>query len=421
MQTFAQRLVMRTRMDSVSLAPIGLLLLVACLIAIASRRVGLPYSVGLAAAGLLIALVPGAPHFSLSRDLIFNIFLPPLVFEAALQLEWRKFRRELPVTLTLAVVGVGLAALVVAAGLHYALQWSWLGSMLFAVLIAATDPVAVIAAFKELNADSRLTMVVESESLLNDGVVAVAFAVLAAIAGGASTGVGSVVPAFLWTLFGGALVGAVVSGLVLLLAGRTEDHLVEITLTTLAAYGSFLIAESVHASGVLASLTAGLIIGNRGGMGAISDAGRPHVLAAWEFFAFLANSFVFLLIGIELVGAPISRLGWEAMAAAIVLVLVGRAVAVFPLSTLFRPTKLRVPMPFQTVLFWGGLRGALALALALTVPASVAERGPIILCSFVVVAFSIFVQGLTIPWLVGRLGLIAKPRGKRVAASRARP
>ena len=399
-------------MHGISLAPIGLLLLVACLIAMISRKLGLPYSVGLVAAGLLIALIPDAPQFTLSRDLIFNILLPPLVFEAALQLPWKGFRRELRVTLTLALVGVALAALVVAGGLHYWLNWSWIGASLFAVLIAATDPVAVIAAFKEMNADKRLCMLVESESLLNDGVVAVGFAVLAAVAGGASASAGSIVPAFLWTLFGGVLVGGAISGLILLLAGRTNDHLVEITLTTLAAYGSFLIAERLHASGVLASLTAGLMIGNLGNMGAISDSGRPHVLAAWEFFAFVANSFVFLLIGTQLVGVPISRLGWVTAAIAILLVLAGRAVAVYPLSNLFHATKLRVPFGFQNVLFWGGLRGALGLALALTVPASVPERGPIILSAFVVVAFSIFVQGLTMPWLVERLGLTRSERSR---------
>lgn len=403
---------MAVLMDGIALAPIGLLLLVACLIAMVSRKLGLPYSVGLVAAGLLIALIPNAPRFTLSRDLIFNILLPPLVFEAALQLPWKSFRDELPVTLTLALVGVALAALVVAAGLHYGLHWSWIGASLFAVLIAATDPVAVIAAFKELNADKRLCMLVESESLLNDGVAAVAFAVLVGIAGGGSAGIASIVPAFLWTMFGGALVGAIISGLILLLAGRTNDHLVEITLTTLAAYGSFLIAEGVHASGVLASLSAGLMIANLGSMGAISDSGRPHVLAAWEFFAFVANSFVFLLIGIQLVGVPISSLGWVTAAIAILLVLVGRATAVYPVSTLFRPTKLNVPFPFQHVLFWGGLRGALGLALALAVPLSVPERGPIILCAFVVVAFSIFIQGMTMPWLVERLGLTRKKRAK---------
>lgn len=399
-------------MNGISLAPIGVLLLVACLIAMVSRRIGLPYSVGLVAAGLAIAFIPDTPTLPLSRDLIFNILLPPLVFEAALQLPWRSFRRELPIVLTLAFFGVALAALIVAAGMHFGLGWSWLGAALFGVLIAATDPVAVIAAFKEMKAEERLSMLVESESMLNDGVVAVAFAVLVGIATGASAGIGSIVPSFLWTLFGGALIGGAVSGAILLLAGRTNDHLVEIALTTLAAYGSFLMAERVHASGVLASLTAGLMIGNLGRMGSISDEGRPHVLSAWEFFAFLANSFVFLLIGIQEAGVPINRLGYVTAASAILLVLVGRAAAIYPLSLLFRATKLKVSFPYQHVLFWGGLRGALALALALTVPASVPERAPIIITAFVVVAFSIFVQGLTMPWLVKSFGLTEKRHAK---------
>jgi CPA1 family monovalent cation:H+ antiporter len=399
-------------MNGIALAPIGVLLLVACLIAMVSRRIGLPYSVGLVAAGVAIAFIPNTPTLPLSRDLIFNILLPPLVFEAALQLPWRSFRRELPVVVTLAFFGVALAAAIVAAGMHFGLGWSWLGAALFGVLIAATDPVAVIAAFKEMNAEERLSMLVESESLLNDGVVAVAFAVLVGIATGASAGIGSIVPSFLWTLFGGALIGAAVSAVILLLAGRTSDHLVEITLTTLAAYGSFLMAERVHASGVLASLTAGLMIGNLGRMGSISDEGRPHVLSAWEFFAFLANSFVFLLIGIQEAGIPVNRLGYVTAASAILLVLVGRAAAIYPLALLFRATKLKVSFPYQHVLFWGGLRGALALALALTVPASVPERVPIIITAFVVVAFSIFVQGLTMPWLVNRFGLTEKRHAK---------
>src|SRR6185312_12094341 len=173
--------------------------------------------------------------------------------------------------------------LFVAAGMHWLLQWSWLGAALFGVLISATDPVAVIATFKELKGPKRLNMVVESESLLNDGVAAVGFAVLAAIASGAAPTAAQVVPQFLWSLFGGILIGAAVAGAVLLVAGRTEDRLVEITLTTIAAWGSFLVAEYYGGSGILASLTAGLMIGNVGWMGAISDSGRPHVLAAWDY------------------------------------------------------------------------------------------------------------------------------------------
>src|SRR6476661_4089637 len=122
-------------MEGISLAAIGALLLVACLIAIVSRRLGLPYIVGLVVAGFLIALLPDSPQLPLSRDLIFNVFLPPLVFEAALQLDWRRFRGELPLTLTLAFIGVGIAAAVVAGGMHWLIGWSWIGAALFGVLI----------------------------------------------------------------------------------------------------------------------------------------------------------------------------------------------------------------------------------------------------------------------------------------------
>jgi CPA1 family monovalent cation:H+ antiporter len=388
-----------------SLASIGVLLLVACLIAMITRRFGWPYAVGLAAAGFGIAYLPDAPTFSLSRDLIFNIFLPPLVFEAALQLEWKPFRRELPVTLTLAFFGVAIAASVVAIGMHMLIGWSWLGAGLFGVLIAATDPVSVIASFRELKVEPRLGLLVESESLLNDGVAAVAFIVLLGLANGTASGPVAIAAQFLWTMGGGALIGALAGAAALLVAGRTDDHLVEITLTTIAAYGSFLIAEHFHASGVFASLAAGLTIGNIGWKGAISEQGREHVRSAWDYFAFLANSFVFILIGMQEATAPVFRLGGLTTVVAILLVLVGRAAAVYPLSALFMRARLKVQASYQHVLFWGGLRGALGLALALALP-DIPERVPIILTTFLVVAFSLFVQGLTMPTLVRRLGIV---------------
>jgi CPA1 family monovalent cation:H+ antiporter len=206
---------------------------------------------------------------------------------------------------------------------------------------------------------------------------------------------------------GGALVGVLSGAVVLLMAGRTDDHLVEIALTTVAAYGSFLVAEHFHASGVFASLAAGLVIGNVGWLGPISNKGRRHLMDAWDYFAFLANSFVFILIGMHEATQPILRLGGVATIVAIVLVLLGRAAAVYPLSALFGRSKLAVPRKYQHVLVWGGLRGALGLALALALP-PVPERTPIILTTFLVVAFSLFVQGLTMSRLVRRLGIVCR-------------
>ena len=402
-------------MDGITIAPLGALLLVACLIAMLSRKLGLPYIVGLVIAGLLIAILPNAPELPLSRDLIFNVLLPPLVFEAALQLRWAEFRRELPLTLTLAFAGVAIAAAVVAAGMHWIVGWSWIGAALFGVLIAATDPVSVIASFREMGCEKRVSMVVESESLLNDGVAAVGFAVLSTLAAGASSDVTSVVPAFLWSMIGGVVIGFAASGSMLLIVGRTQDPLVEITLTTIAAYSSFLIAEHFHASGVIGALTAGLLMGNAGGAGMISDEGRDRVRYAWEYFAFLANSFVFILIGMNTANQPLYWLGSAAVAVAIVLMLAGRALSVYPLAALFSRSQWRLPPAYQHTLFWGGLKGALALALALAVPTTVPERHEIIVTAFVVVAFSILVQGLTMPWLIRHFGL-GRPVGEPVAA-----
>ena len=403
-------------MDSVSLAPLGVLLLVACLIAMLTRRLGLPYIVGLVAAGFLIALLPQSPDLPLSRDLIFNILLPPLVFEAALQLDWPRFRRELPLTLTLAFAGVAIASAVVAVGMHWIVGWSWIGAALFGVLIAATDPVSVIAAFREMGCLPRVSMVVESESLLNDGVAAVGFAILSAVAAGTTPSPSTMELAFAWTLVGGLAIGLTVSSAILLVVGRTDDPLVEITLTTIAAYGSFLIAEHFYASGIISALAAGLMIGSAGSR-FLSREGRDRVHWAWEYFAFLANSLVFILIGMSVANQPLHRLGSAAAAAAILLVLAGRGLSIYPLSLLFSRSRWSLKPQLQHTLFWGGLRGALALALALAVPQTVAERNAIILTAFVVVAFSILVQGLTMPWLISRLQL-SRPRhaGSPVAA-----
>jgi monovalent cation:H+ antiporter, CPA1 family len=403
-------------MTGISLAPIGVLLLVACLIAMLSRRLGLPYIVGLVVAGFLIALLPNSPALPLSRALIFNVFLPPLVFEAALQLDWKRFRGELPLTLTLAFFGVAIAAALVAGGMHWLAGWSWIGAGLFGALIAATDPVSVIASFREMGCTPRVSMVVESESLLNDGVAAVGFAVLLAVAGGSSPAAATVVPQFLWSLGGGLAIGLAVSGAVLVMVGRTDDPLVEITLTAIAAYGSFLIAEHFHASGIISALAAGLTVGNVGWVKAISEAGRDRVEAAWEFFAFLANSFVFILIGMNAANQPLRELGSAASAIAVVLVLAGRALSVYALAPLFAGSRWRLPATYQHTLFWGGLRGALALALALAVPPTVPERDAIIVAAFVVVAFSILVQGLTMPWLIRRFELGGTSEQEPVAA-----
>ncbi len=382
---------------------VEVLLLIAAVVAILTRRLRVPYSVGLAATGVALALLSIQPDIALTRELIFTVLLPPLIFEAAFFLHWPELRRDFWVITALASLGVVLSAAVTAAGMHYLAGWQWMGALVFGVLIAATDPVSVIATFKEAGVKGRLRILVEAESLFNDGTAAVLFAVVTAIAAGQAVTTGSVALALLRIVAGGILCGALVAGLMLFLAGRSKDHLVELTCTAIAAYGSFLLAEHLQVSGVLATLAAGLMMGNLGHLGIVSDRGREAVEAFWEYAAFIANSLIFLLIGIREGQQNFWALGVSA-AAGIALVLLGRAVAIYPVSLLFAFGNQRIPARQQHILVWGGLRGALGLALAMSLPEGIPHRDQIVGVTFAVVAFSIFVQGLTMTPVLRRLG-----------------
>jgi CPA1 family monovalent cation:H+ antiporter len=387
------------------LSQLGFLLFVSALVAMLTRRVHLPYTVGLMLAGMGLYFCHIYIKWHLTKDLIFSVFLPPLVFEAALLIRWREFKRDLPVVALLASVGVLLAAAVTAAGMHYALHWDWGAAVVFGVLIAATDPVSVIATFKEARLQGRLRLLIEAESLLNDGTAAVAFVAVLGILGGAPKDVLSVASMLLVTIVGGALIGVVVAAGFMRLAGRTPDYLVEITFTTLTAYGSFFVAEHFHTSGVLAALTAGLVVGNFRSSGLITDEGRHALGPFWEYVAFVANSLIFLLIGAQEAQQHFDDL-WGAVLMAILLVTLGRAAAIYPLCASFSRSRLRVEARHQHVLVWGGLRGALALALALALPDDLPHREAIITITFAVVAYSVFVQGLTIQPLLRWLRLL---------------
>ncbi|WP_353228461.1 sodium:proton antiporter [Novosphingobium sp.] len=391
-------------MPDAAIIDLGLLLLVACVVAIVTRRLGFPYAIGLVATGLGLALAGFRAPIPLTRDLVFTVLLPPLVFEGALHLGWPQFRREAPLVLTIAFGGTLLSALVVAAGMHAGLGWGWPAAALFGALIAATDPVSVLALMKGQHTDPRLKFLMESESLVNDGAAAVLFALVIAWIAGSTGGAGGTLLTLVQIAGGGVLCGLVVAGCLLLVAGSSQDQLVETTLTVLAAYGSFVIAERLHMSGVLATLSAGMLVGNWGRGRWLSDHGAQGMIRLWDFFAFLANSVVFLLIGSQsasqfLHSEPYAR-SLTIAAAAIALVLAGRLIAVYPLARLFDRTALALPASAKAVMFWGGLRGALALALALGVPAALPEHDALIMATFAVVAFSIFVQGLTVPWLL---------------------
>jgi CPA1 family monovalent cation:H+ antiporter len=388
-------------MDS-DLTQLGFLLLISALVAMLTRRLRLPYTVGLVLAGMALYVLQIHIIWHLSKDLIFSVFLPPLVFEAALFINWKDFKKDLPVIAVLASAGVMLAAAVTAVGMHYALDWDWGSAAIFGILISATDPVSVIATFKQAKVEGRLRLLIEAESLLNDGTAAVAFVTVLAILTGNHQDFITIAGNLLVTILGGITVGAATGFGVMFLAGRTPDYLIEMTFTTLAAYGSFFIAEHFHMSGVLAALTAGLVVGNFRSSSAISRAGRQALGPFWEFAAFIANSIIFLLIGAQEAQQHFKGI-WLPLLVAVAMVTSGRAVAVYPLCALFIKSRFAVTYQHQHILFWGGLRGALALALALALPYEMPNHDAIVTVTFAVVAFSVFVQGLTIPLLLRKL------------------
>jgi CPA1 family monovalent cation:H+ antiporter len=394
---------------------IALLLFIAVLVAIVAQRVRLPYTVGLVIAGIAVSFFSFSPEIELSRELIFIGLLPPLIFEATLFIRWRELVRNLPVILIFATIGVLLSAAITSLGMMHLAGWTWQSAVLFGILIAATDPVSVIAAFKEARVHGRLRLLVEAESLFNDATAAVGFGVALAFVSGVNVYLPSTLLNGLWSVFGGLLIGAGCAAIALYLTSTTDDHLVELALSTVAAYGSFLIAEDFHASGVLSTLTTGILIGNFGLPRAYSDKGRAFIMDFWEFMAFISNSIIFFLIGVREANQNLfNSLG--PIVIAILLVTAGRALTIYPLSMIFNRSKLKIENNHQHILFWGGLRGALALALALGLPEEMQFRDQIITAAFGVVAFSIFVQGLTMTPLLRQLGELPPRRVAEVEA-----
>ncbi len=386
---------------------------VAMTVAIGARRFHLPYTVGLVFVGAVLTLLKVDVGQHLTHDLVFDLILPPLLFEAALAIHWRELRRDLAPILLFSTLGSALATGFVAAAMMRLMHWPLAPALTFGALIAATDPVAIIAMFKDNKLEGRLRLLIESESLLNDGAAAVLFGLSldwSQSGGEGWTGIGTLFT-LVRVIVGGIGVGAIFGGVAILVAGRISDHLIEAALTTIAAFGSFLSAEYLHASGVLATVTTGLVIGNLGLSSFTKSAfltpkGREFVFSLWEFAAFLANSLVFLLIGVDAANLPFSSYGAGMLLVSAAIVLAARALTVYPLSFCLRSTRWAIPLCEQHVMWWGGLRGALSLALALSLPATLPLRDDILVVTFAVVAFSIVAQGLTMPVLLRALGLL---------------
>ncbi len=390
------------------------LLLVVSLVAIVVRRLRVPYTVALVLVGLLITF--GQPsQLDLTPELILALFVPPLVFEAAFHLEFNRLRDTLLPILVLAIPGVLLTTTVVGFAVSVGVGLPLASGLVFGALIAATDPVAVVALFRALGAPKNLTVLVEGESLFNDGTAIVVFNVMLAAALPAAVGVAerdtgfdplAAGVNFVIVSAGGLGIGIGLGWLVSQLIARLDDYLIETTLTTVLAFGSYLIAERFHVSGVLAVVAAGIVCGNLGPKG-MSPTTRIVLFSFWEYLAFIANSLVFLLIGLD-VNLPQIASNSGPIAVAVIAVLLSRAVVVYGLTWLTNRAKKRMPGSYQHILFWGGLRGAISLALALSLPASLADRELLRIMAFGVVLFTLLAQGTTMQLLLRRLDLIQR-------------
>ncbi|RYG36173.1 sodium:proton antiporter [bacterium] len=375
-------------------------LLIAAVVALLARRLRLPYTVGLLLAGIAVAFTPWNPHLEVTKELVFALFLPPLVFEAAFALHWDELKRDMAPLLGMATLGVVLSTAVVFLGFTGLLGWDWRAALMFSTLISATDPVGVIAMLKEARVTGRFRLLIEAESLFNDGTAAAIFAV-ALVAVGTGIGTGEALFTFAKIAVGGLACGGAVGAFAIWLMGRTDDHLVEITCTVLAAYGAFLLAEHFGFSGVLGTVVAGLMVGNIGPLGALTAKGRDDAETFWEFCAFVVNSLIFLLMGLRIAETNYLPIAGVA-GAAVLLVTLGRAVAVYGVMALFFRSKHRLDVRSQHLLVWGGMRGALALALALGLPKSLPMHDEVLAVTFAVVAFSTVVQGITMVPLIAR-------------------
>ena len=366
----------------------------------------IPYTLLLLLVGLALATID-VRLINLSPELILFIFLPPLLFEAAWNIQWSNLKKEwLPIGL-FAIVGVIICIGSLLVGLQQFAHTSLATALLVGAGLAATDPVSVIALFRELGVGKRLTTLMEGESLFNDGVAVVAYNLLLSIALGIEQfDIPVTIARFLLFVGIGLSIGGLIGFGISYLTQRFDLPLVEQSLTLVSAYGTYLIAEELGGSGVIAVVTTGLILGNFGSRIGMSPRTRLSVSEFWEFAAFFVNSIVFLLIGDQVVfDGLINNLG--TIIIAIVVMSLARAVSIFGLSAVSNWwDDSDISWQNQIVLWWGGLRGSVSVALALSVPVALPEREDIIAIIFGVMLFTLLVQGLTTKPILEALNLL---------------
>jgi CPA1 family monovalent cation:H+ antiporter len=384
------------------------LLIAASVTLVVAQWIRLSYTLALLLLGLGLGASSIVPEATLSSGVILLVFLPPLLFEAAFVLDLRRLWSVRVGVATLALPGVLLAMAIGGAIVHWGLGLSWTFAFLFGTIVAATDPVAVLATFRQLNAEKRLTVLLEGESLFNDGV---ALALLVAFVDSVDDGYkfGSATGDFVLSVLGGALIGLALGWLGHVLIATVDQHLTEMSVSVAVAYGSFLAAEQLHLSGVLATIAAAMTLGHLGrSRGWIYSEGSEGLLIdLWEFLAFVANAALFLMMGIAVHASGLLNHPKDVFVG-IFAALVGRAAVAYGLGGLLEQFGFSLKLPERHMLFWGGLRGAVALAAALSLPMEFPHRDQLLAMTYGVVLFTLLVQGLTIAPLGRRLGLLGE-------------
>ena len=376
-------------------------LLGAAIVSIIAERLRLPYTVALVLAGLAIGLSRIAPPVVLTPDVLLTLVIPPLLFEAALRLPTEHLRTYGVFIGLSAVVGTFIAALVIAWAAAAVGGLPVPAALLLGTIAAAIDPVSVIALIREARLDLRLGAILEAEAVLNDGVVIVLFTVLA----GPSAFVPIAAAAqFVWLLGAGGLVGIALGAGVAWGLGRATHPLVEALGSLILLAASVVVAAGVGASGIIAVMCAGVVFArSRERMPAV--AGRDIVGTVWEFIAFLANSALFLFIGLQV---PVSLLLHHGRLIAVVIVaaLAVRVLTVNGFSAVSLRRGVPVPRPWRPVLVWGGLRGGVAIALVLSLAPGLPGRDAVAAAVFGLVVFTLLGQGLSMRALMRGIRLV---------------
>lgn len=380
-----------------------LLLLIATAVALVTQRLRISYVAGLVLAGLPITDLLSR-RIGLDPFLVLNLFLPILIFEAAINTDISRLRSTFKPIALLAGPGSVFSAAIIAVLVKFGLGLDWIPALLVGVILANTDTVSIIAVFKEIRVPSRLSTIVEGETLFNDAAALVTFNLLLVIYATGTISTTQVIKEVLIVALGGGLVGAVLGYLCLPIYVRLRDPLSSLLLTVALALGAFQLGQFLGVSGAVAVVIAGLVFGNLGLPRSASASDRITLISFWEYAGFIVNTFIFLLIGIEI--NPLTL--WQTLPSIVLVILayqLGRILSVYSLLSVLRWIDRPIPLRWQHILILGNIKGSLSMALAVAIPLALTGRELIIELVFGAVLFSLVIQGLALPWLIKKLDI----------------